>query len=78
MLPQQFKNACKSLLARFGYEIRSLSRSDPDDVDFAAARTVEEAQYYAQWAAPCPLLGPCLGHPDFQPIYAGAELYTMV
>jgi hypothetical protein len=75
---QQVKNACKSVLLRLGYEIHPVSQPPVQDIDFKAALTVKESQYYSQWSAPCPLFSPWLGHPDFQSIYEGAEPYTLV
>ena len=75
---QRVKGACKSLLLRFGYEIHPVNQPPVEDVDFKAALTVKESQYYSQWSAPCPLFSPWVGHPDFQSIYEGAEPYTVV
>jgi len=75
---QQLKGACKSVLLRFGYEIRSVAPPEVEDVDFKAALTVKESEYYSRWSAPCPLFSPWLGHPDFQSVYEGAEPYTLV
>jgi O-methyltransferase len=74
----QLKSACKSLLFQLGYEIRSVSNPEAEEVDFKAALTVKESQYYSQWSAPCPLFSPWLGHPDFQAVYRGAEPHTLV
>jgi O-methyltransferase len=75
MLP--FKSALKSLLLRMGYEVRPYQQQI-DDVDFLAARSVKESEYYSQWVPPCPLFSPWTGHPDFNSIYQGAEPYTLV
>ena len=75
---QHAKNACKSLLLRFGYEIRAVHQSVPEDIDFKAALTVNESEFYSQWTGPCPLFSPWLGHPDFQAVYEGAAPYTLV
>jgi O-methyltransferase len=74
------KQACKSLLYRFGYEVRSVGKdhSVVGNKDFEAAISVKESQYYAQWVSPCPLFSPWLGHPEFQAIYEGASRYTLV
>jgi O-methyltransferase len=71
------KRLCKLLLHRLGYEIHPVAPVE-ENVDFAAARTVKESQYYTTWSAPCPVFSPWLGHPDFQSIYEGAEPYTVV
>jgi O-methyltransferase len=75
---QRVKTACKSLLLRLGYEIHPVSQPLVEDVDFKAALTVKESQYYSQWSAPCPLFSPWMGHPDFQSVYEGVEPYTVV
>jgi len=76
---QLMKSACRSLLLRLGYEIHSVTTPEvPQDVDFLAASTVKESQYYARWVAPCPLFSPWLGHPDFQALYDGVEPYTII
>lgn len=75
---QHAKSACKSVLLRFGYEVRAVRRPIVEDVDFRAALTVKESQYYSQWLGPCPLFSPWLGHPDFQAVYEGAERHTVV
>jgi O-methyltransferase len=75
---QQIKHACKAVIHRLGYDIHALSSPDLLDVDFKAALTVKESQYYSQWMGPCPLFSPWLGHPDFQSIYEGAEPHTLV
>ena len=72
------KRGCKAILRRLGYEIHALSQPEIVDVDFKAAKTVKESQYYSQWVGPCPLFSPWLGHPDFQSIYHGVEPYTLV
>jgi O-methyltransferase len=74
---QHAKTACKSVLLRLGYEIRSVS-PPRENIDFIAAATVKDSQYYSQWLGPCPLFSPWSGHPDFQAIYEGAERYTVV
>jgi O-methyltransferase len=74
----QAKNACKSLLHRLGYEIRAVGQPVVDNVDFKAALTVKESQYYVRWLGPCPLFSPWLGHPDFQAVYEGVKPYTLV
>jgi O-methyltransferase len=79
MLLRAGKSVCKSLLRRLGYEVRAVNHSDnSDNVDFKAALTVKESQYYAQWLGSCPLFSPWLGHPEFQTIYEGASSYTLV
>ena len=75
---QRLKDVCKSLLFRLGYEIRSTRQSPVEDVDFLAAKSVKESEYYSQWIGPCPLFSPWLGHPEFQAIYEGAKPYTLV
>ena len=75
---QHAKSAFKSFLLRFGYEIRPARPPELDNVDFKAATTVKESQYYSRWMGPCPLFSPWLGHPDFQAIYEGAKRYTVV
>ena len=75
---QHVKSACKSILLRLGYEIHPVTQPNLEDVDFKAALTVKESQFYSQWSAPCPLFSPWLGHPDFQSVYQGAEPYTLV
>jgi O-methyltransferase len=75
---QHLKRGCKAVLRHLGYDIRALSQPEIVDVDFKAAMTVKESQYYSQWVGPCPLFSPWLGHPDFQSIYQGAEPYTLV
>lgn len=75
---QRLKSACKRVLFRFGYEIRSTHQPPVEDVDFLAARSVKESEYYSQWIGPCPLFSPWLGHPEFQAIYEGTKLYTLV
>ena len=75
---QPMKSACKSLLLRLGYEVRAVSQPAVQDVDFLAAATVKESQYYSQWSSRCPLFSPWLGHPEFQEIYEGASPYTLV
>lgn len=72
------KTAVKSLLRAAGYELRSTNPPLSDDVDFVAARSVKESEYYSQWVGPCPLFSPWKGHPDFNSIYQGAEPYTLV
>lgn len=75
---QRAKSACKSFLLRFGYEIRAVRSPVNNKVDFKAAMTVKESQYYTRWLGPCPLFSPWLGHPDFQGIYEGVKRYTVV
>jgi O-methyltransferase len=75
---QHAKSACKSFLLRLGYEIRAVRPPVVNRVDFKAAMTVKESQYYSRWSGPCPLFSPWLGHPDFQVIYEGAKPYTVV
>jgi len=75
---ERAKNVCKSLLRRLGYELRAVAQPVPDDVDFKAALTVEEAKFYSQWTGPCPLFSPWLGHADFESVYQGAAPYTLV
>ena len=75
---QHAKSAGKSFLRRFGYESRAVRQPITDNVDFKAALTVKESQFYARWLGPCPLFSPWLGHPDFQAIYDGAKPYTLV
>ena len=75
---QHLKRGCKAVLHRLGYEIHALSQPNVLDVDFKAAMTVKESQYYSQWMAPCPLFSPWSGHPEFQSVYEGAEPYTLV
>jgi O-methyltransferase len=75
---QLFKGVFKSLLRKVGYEIRSTYQPPVEDIDFLAARTVKESEYYSQWIAPCPLFTPWIGHPDFRSVYDGAEPYTLV
>jgi O-methyltransferase len=74
---QLLKNVAKRGLLRLGYEIRWVTQ-EPTDVDFVAAKSVKEAEYYVQWSGPCPLFSPWLGHPDFRSVYDGAEPYTLV
>ena len=75
---QHMKSACKSFLLRFGYEIRAVRQPIVDNVDFKAALTVKESEYYSRWVGPCPLFSPWLGHPEFQAVYEGAKPYTVV
>jgi O-methyltransferase len=75
---QQLKNGCKSVLLRLGYEIRPVSPPASEDLDFKAAASVSESNYYSQWVGPCPVFSPWLGHPDFQSLYEGAAPYTLV
>jgi hypothetical protein len=75
---QHAKSACKSVLLRLGYEIRAVRQPVVENIDFKAALTVKESQYYSQWLGPCPLFSPWLGHPDFQAVYEGADCYTLV
>ena len=72
------KHLTKILLGQLGYEIRRLESEDCAEVDFLAAKTVKESQYYSKWAAPCPLFSPWLGHPDFQKLYEGVAPHTVV
>jgi O-methyltransferase len=72
------KSELKSLLRKFGYEIRPTYQPQADDVDFISAKSVKESEYYSQWIGPCPLFSPWSGHPDFNSIYQGAESYTLV
>jgi O-methyltransferase len=73
------KQACKSILYRFGYDVRAIRKSSvAGSRDFEAALTVTERQYYSRWVGPCPLFSPWLGHPDFQAIYEGANRFTVV
>jgi O-methyltransferase len=74
---RQVKRACKSLLARFGYEIHPIYQA-VEDIDFIAVSGVREPNYYTQWSPPYPLFSPWLGHPDFQKVYEGAAPYTEV
>jgi O-methyltransferase len=75
---QHMKSACKAALLRLGYEVHAVNQSKLEDVDFKAALTVKESEYYFQWFAPCPLFSPWLGHPEFQSVYEGVEPYTVV
>jgi O-methyltransferase len=75
---QLFKTACKFLLLKLGYEIRSTYQPPVEDVDFLAAKNVKESEFYSQWVGPCPLFSPWLGHPEFKAAYQGAEPYTLV
>ncbi len=75
---QHAKSVCKSFLLRFGYEIRAVRQPVIDNVDYEAALTVKESQYYSRWLGPCPLFSPWSGHPEFQAIYEGAKRYTVV
>jgi O-methyltransferase len=72
------KEACKSLLSQFGYEVRSVAKDHAGNKDFEAAIAVKESQYYSQWTATYPLFSPWLGHPEFQAIYEGASRSTIV
>jgi O-methyltransferase len=73
------KTALKSIMLGLGFEIRSTAKPDiPEDVDFIAAKTVKESEYYSRWIGPCPLFSPWLGHPEFETFYHGAEPYTLV
>jgi O-methyltransferase len=74
----KLKSHCKATLLRLGYEIRSTNQPAMEDIDFKAAKSVKEAEYYSQWVGPCPLFSPWLGHPDFQIVYEGAAPYTLV
>ena len=51
---QHIKRGCKAVLHRLGYKIHALSQPNVLDVDFKAAMTVKESQYYSQWEGPCP------------------------
>ena len=64
---------CKSFLERQGYGTYLIAKKDS-----LAALTVKESQYYAQWCAPCPLFSPWTGHSDFQKLYQGVEVHTLV
>jgi O-methyltransferase len=78
IMRQHVNSTCKSLMIRLGYQLGSASRPVVQDVDFVAATTVEESQYYSQWIAPCPLFSPWLGHFEFQSVYEGVGPYTLV
>lgn len=66
----------KSLLHRLGYEVR---RARPvTDIDYAAALSVSESEYYTEWSSPCPLFSPWMADPDFREIYRSAEPYSIV
>ncbi len=71
------KNLGKSLLRRFGYDIRSV-RPTPLSVDDIAALTVKESQYYTRWSTRFPIYAPWVGHPDFQRLYEGVAPFTEV
>ncbi|MGH7775149.1 MAG: TylF/MycF/NovP-related O-methyltransferase [Candidatus Binatia bacterium] len=73
----RIKRLCKALLLRLGYEIHPVCKTQPN-IDFTAALTVKESEYYTQWVAPCPLFSPWVGHPDFKAIYDGVAPYTIV
>jgi O-methyltransferase len=72
------KTRVKSVLARLGHKHGALNEPGVGDVDFLAAATVKDSQYYAQWSPPYPLFSPWLGHPAFQSLYDGIEPYTLV
>ena len=69
------KQASKSMLRRFGYEVYA---SGKGSIDYEAAATVKEAKYYSRWVGPCPLFSPWLGHPTFHTVYDGAQQLTIV
>lgn len=70
----RIKRLGKTLLGRFGYEVRAVHQS----IDAIAATTVKESQYYTQWSAPCPIFTPWVGHPDFVKVHEGIAPYTVV
>jgi len=69
-----FLRLSRSLLRRFGYELRPVSTG----INVAAALTVKESEYYTEWSPPCPLFTPWVGHPSFEAVYEGIQPYTMV
>jgi O-methyltransferase len=72
------KDVGKALLQRLGYEIRRVRSEELSDRDYVAARTVNEAEFYTKWSAPCPIFTPWTGHRSFQQLYDGIEPYTIV
>ena len=74
IIRQHVNSARRSLMIRLGLS----NRPAVQNVDFVAATTVEESQYYSQWIAPCPLFAPWLGHSEFQAVYEGVEPHTLV
>lgn len=71
------KGLGKSLLGRFGYEVRT-ARPVRLSVDALAAMTVKDSQYYTSWSTRCPIFTPWVGHPDFRTLYEGVASYTEV
>ncbi len=66
------KKHAKSLLRRFGYDIRQVPR--PTHLD----GEIKDVEYYRWWSPPYLLFAPWVGYPTFERLYAGIERHTIV
>ena len=68
------KAAIRAVAGRLGYEIRRKGTS----IDYVAAASVPDTEYYVQWTSRAPLFAPWAGHPVFEHLYDGVDSHTIV